>query len=306
MRKFFPNFIIVFVLAVSFLAPVQSVFANGNVSTLRASVFTLMANQTQTSNYSYTCPKVALTQPSLFNRLLAAIGITQSLPTRKLAESTVGCGDWGVISQKIDSRWSCTLRLRKYSADNYAFECVDDNYSKSDKRTFGSGYAARYGVTSCTTTHIYKSNFNNASLFSVIINSCVGPKALPSTTTKVTFPPNVDIVGTGSFRGRLLFGDLIEDLSVTESGSAYLGVWDTFIGMRSNFPIQVPIDVALVQLVLNTKTNQFDYVPVPCTSITVAGTALDKNCQTKVTMSGTGFVDVTPKALVPYYIYSVL
>jgi len=306
MRKFILGFILTFVLAVSFLVPVRSVFAKDDVRNLRASIFTTTAKKTQTSNYSYTCPKVAIAQPSFFTRLLAAIGITQSLPYRKLAESTVGCGDWGVIAQKIVSQWSCTIQLQKYSEDYYAFECVDSDYRKSDKKTFGSAYAARYGVTSCTTDHIYTSNLRGATIFSVIVNLCNGPKAPPSSTTKVTFPPNVDVVGTGSFRGRLLFGDLIENFSVTESSSTYLGVWDTLNGgTQSNSTIQVPISVSLVQLVLNKQTNEFDYVPVSCTKITVAGKSLDKNCQTTITRPGAGTVNVTPSAPVPYYAYIV-
>ncbi len=308
MRKFIPSFILAFALAVSFLVPVRSVFAIGDVSNLRASVFTLRATKTQTSNYSYTCPKVALAQLSFFTRLLAAIGITQSLPTQKLAESTVGCGDWGVIAQKIDSKWGCTMRFRKYSAGNNTVECVDDDYRKDDKKTFGSAYAAKYGVTSCTTDHIYKTDFNKVGIFSVIINLCQGPKAPPSSTTKVTYPPDVDIAGIGSFRGRLLFGNLIEDFSVTESGQTVLAVWDRF-GVQwpgsTTFKFRVPIQVALTQLVLNPKTNEFNYVSVPCTKITVAGKALDKNCQMAFEIYGTGQIDVTPKAPAPYYIYSV-
>ena len=306
MRKFFPSFILAFVLAVSFLAPIQSVFAINDVRNLQAGVFPVTAKKTQTSNYGYICPKVAFAQPSFFNRLLAAIGITQSLPTRKLAESTVGCGDWGVVAQKINSKWDCNLRFQLLPGTTYnTLRCVSANYERSDTKTFGSAYAAKYGITSCTTTHIYKTDASDVLLFGVIANSCTGPKAPPPSTMKVSFPPNVDVIGIGSFLGRLWFGNLIEDFSVTESGQAFLGVWDTSGANWSGSTIQVPISVALVQLVLNPKINEFDYVPVPCTKITVAGKALDKNCQTTITMSGIGTIDVTPKAPVRYYTYSV-
>lgn len=305
MQKFLPSFILAFVLAVSFLAPVHDVLAESLVTTFRANIFPVSVTKKQTSNYGYICPQVALAQLSFFNRLLAVVGITRSLPVQNLAEAT-GCGEPGVITKAINAKWNCTVQTYKDTDGQRIYGCVNDNYSKSDKKTFSSARATTYGITSCTETHVYVNGTGT------VTNSCAGPKAQPPSITKVNYPPEVDVNGIGSFRGRWLVGtNLVEDFSVTESVKTYLAawhanrVWDMYGTLVPGYALYVPISVSLTQLVLNPKTNEFNYVPVSCTKITVAGKALDKNCRATLWVREDSPVDVTPTAPVPYYIYSV-
>ena len=302
MRKFIPSFIFTFALAVSFLAPVQNVSAAISNPSIKANISTVSAKQILVHNYGYdVCPggKIASAKSSFFDRLLAFVGITRPLPAQKLAESSADCGVLDITSRVSESRWFCIPRIIFNATAKNSFSCSSDEYSKrSDKIIFSSKYIDRYGLISCTTNHIY------ANPLGTIATSCYGPKAPPSSTWKVTYPPSVDISGNGSYGGKLLVSAIIRDsFYLAESLQTMLTIFPE-TGANSGSTYRVPIGVTLTRAVFNGETKEFDYAPVPCTSITVAGKALDKNCQTTITME-IGSVNVTPTAPVPYYIYSV-
>lgn len=309
MRKFFLSFILIFILAVSFLVPVHNVLAEA-----RADIRTVSATQKLTHNYSYVvCPgSVATAKPSFFERLLAAVGIARALPAQKLAEGSADCNVWGIVKKVTDSSWSCSPVVSQSFEFGAPVICLNEKAKSSETSNFSPKYVESYGITSCTQTHTYTHNYTNNNGFftsqvpvGTITRSCAGPRALPPTTTKVTYPPTVDASGIGSYSGSsLISANMRDSFSATESLQSLLTALPLG-GTESGTTYSVPISVALSQMVFNAKTNTFDYVPVSCTSITVAGRALNKYCGTTISVPIGTSVYVTPKAPVPYYTYSV-
>ena len=291
MHKFFPVSFLTFLLAISFLLPVHDVSAETSASGMIRSVISpVFATQKETHNYNYVVCKgaVASAKPSFFARLLAAVGITQSLPAQKLAESSAGCGVWGIIGKVTNSMWSCI-------PSNVSSTCSNETSKRTDTVYYGAKYTERYGVTFCTITHIYKKGLGT------ITHSCLGSRTPAPSTTKVTYPPVVDASGIGSYSGSsLISANMRDSFSVTESIESMLTVYP-----MSGSDYTVPISVTLSQARFNNETKEFNYKSVPCTSITVAGKTLDKNCQTVISVPRNSSVNVTPKAPVPYYTYSV-
>lgn len=307
MPKFIPSFIFTVILAISFLASVPNVLAETTDPNIKANISSVSMTQKVTHNYSYvTCPgSVASVQPSFFARLLSAVGITGSLSVPRLADSSADCDVGGVISKVTNSSWSCTPGTEMYQEGEgiyvsmrRRFICSDEKAKQSETISFSPKYVERYGIVSCTNTHIYEKSAGT------ITNVCTGPKALPPSTTKVSFPPNIDINGIGFLRGRTLIGPNLQDyFTVSESVQSMLTLYPFGGSYSGDFSYRVPIGVILQQGVFNGKTGEFDLVPVKCATIKVAGSYLNTSCQTTVSAT-LGSMTITPSAPVPYYIYS--
>ena len=217
-----------------------------------------------------------------------------------------------MTSKVTNSNWSCSPVVRQSGEFGAAVICLNEKAKKSETSNYSPEYAKTYGITSFTSTHTYSHDYTNYNGVFVskepvgtITNSWTGPKAPPQSTTKVIYPPTVDATGIGSYSGSLLISPNMRDsFSATESFQSVLTVLPMG-GSESGTTYSVPISVALSQVVWNGKTNEFNYISVPCTKIMVAGKALDQYCKTIILVPINNSVYVTPTAPVPYYTYSV-
>src|SRR3989338_6921992 len=118
MRKFISSFVFTFVLAISFLVPIQNVSAETTASSdIFANISPVSMTRKETHYYSYVvCPgSVAFAQPSFFTRLLAAVGINKA-STQKLAEGSTDCDVKSITSKVTNLSWSCIPSTEWYDA----------------------------------------------------------------------------------------------------------------------------------------------------------------------------------------------
>ncbi|MEI7463352.1 MAG: hypothetical protein WCK03_03055 [Candidatus Taylorbacteria bacterium] len=242
----------------------------------------------------YTCVE-ASRELSLTESLLASVGII----TKNKLIAQMSCANWsgsgGMVYLGIDSSYTLTpyieLGLREFVG-----AVGDESYSRTDTTTT----APRYGSQTCVRTHTYK-NYpikNHGTSGGKITNSC--DKSLPSYS--VNYPPYISVNNAkGSYTARWKSSNVIEDFTVREDSRSVL----TFNGLSSH-TYNIIINASAQQLILNTKTNMFEYKDIPCKSIRVNGNVLNSSCQTTLRVTGpVATVDVTPIASVPYYFYSV-
>ena len=129
-----------------------------------------------------------------------------------------------------------------------------------------------------------------------ISNLCSGA------TSQADSPPYIPVnPAIGHFNAVWKGENFIENYAVSENSRSQL----TVNGVSKN-TYKVTVTASAEQMIYDAKSRLFNYVPIPCKSLRVNGKKQDKDCRVILTAHGpVATFDITPKAAVSYYAYSV-
>ena len=214
-----------------------------------------------------------------------------------------------VVGRMIDERWSAKPEALFAARDFFAPHVQESFY-----RSTITGWGPQYRNRTCTETYtLEESPFSNQSKPCKRASLCKNDDNTPEEPT-ISECNEVNIPVTqekGSFYARFInsSGTTIEDYTVRVNSRTQL----TFNG-PTNSTYRVTLDVSATEVKLNKDTRQFDYIPVPCASITVNKAKADRSCKVRLTIPASKgpspvniqVLDVTPSvSSAKYFQYEV-